>query len=286
MSAVPIANNAHVPADPSPAGRFSVDLYSYDSWGNPRSGESGLVLQATPQAGTLFPAPLVDGITQNVLMPNKGERRRVRQPQLGSNVQLANVFYGVGQPVAFVLQGTAGTQTAFPALVNFDPTIHTVLTYHYSPSTWTPRAGDAVSVVVHALDYGGNSIIGVDPQLNAQTYVWSGAHASPVPSNLPMTSTPLAGAFSNGNATTTLTFYKAETLGAYSLNLTDNHSQPYLGARHGTNYDSAIVVNNGLADHYVLGPDTNQPVVGSAFGGVINVATNTSTRRPTGRQIT
>ena len=290
-----IANGAHIPADPSPAGRLKVDIVASDTYGNSRAGEPGIVLAATKTGGPLYSGILQKAVSGSYasgwggmyapLGPNNGNYGQTCGATpcgpfvdlSSAQLTISDVFYGVAQPVYFTLTGTAATVTSVPTVINFDTTLGTVaqlygaqITGQSAPSI---RAGVPFSTAITALDANGNLIDNIDNLLNQQTYTWTGPHAGLPPLNHAFTATNIAGQFNGGIAPVTLTFYKAEVIPLGTFQVADDfgttHSS-YSGNRVGANF-AAVPIINGLADHYVFTPTTSQPTVGSPFGGLLAV---------------
>ncbi len=188
-----------------------------------------------------------------------------------NGVTLDNLYYGVGnQTVTFDLPSKETLASIDKNIyIKFLPHIDTVYAYelnNFGSSTFF--VGTVKNFKVRAFDVGGNSVTGVDSQLSAQTYTWSGgsgispwSYANVIPT--------AALNFTNGlSQSLSATFYVAKT---YTFLITDNWSnsvkldlEDSVGARsnNSTWYTGpvrgAITVNPNPPSSYAVTINTTQ----------------------------
>ena len=275
---VAIADGTTLNADCSSSGVFTLTVNATDGYSNPKTGESDLYLRGVRQSGTLIAAAL-----HGTNLPGGGSNGSPYAysslTMTSSQATFAGICYLVPQQVKLTLGNTTGTITHEP-LLNFQKTIDTIYRYDLNLSSYSFAAGTPVTATITARDWGNNPVTGLDTDLNNQTYTWTGPGVSPAPTSLGLTlgtANAPAGLFTNGVATTTLYFHKAESLPDSTLRVIDDRTQSYNDYSPRRGSAGSITVTNDLPSKYVLtAPSVTAlaPDVGVPFGVTLQVTDN------------
>lgn len=202
----------------SAADKFNLEFRAYDLYKNPKLGDGAaraVVTRISGSAGTPGPLETVTGgytYTSNQLDVNMATLAMVPKSAM---------FYRVGNQTIDISLSTAGALYYRKPNLILTPTIDTVRSLVIGTSA-SVVAGQSISTNLQARDSGWNTITGIDSELSARSYTWSGPSLSPSPSNSSpiLPSGPLS--FVNGVASgLSITYKRAEVANVLVI---DNYS--------------------------------------------------------------
>ena len=159
----------------SAAEKFNLEFLSLDQYKNPKLGEGSARVKVNYVSGTAAQVGSLESLNSYTYYASEME---VNMASLAM-VPKSNLFYRVGnQVVRMMISNTAAAGYYKTPYLSFSPTIDTVTGFNVA-TVLSGVAGVSKSVSVDALDSGGNTVTGIDAQLNSQTYTWSGLLQSP-----------------------------------------------------------------------------------------------------------
>ena len=291
-SGVSAANAASINA--SPTDMFNLTLKAFDQYQNPKTdGALAPLIKLTWQSGNFatlpgrleqLPETLARGPDYQYIVPMAGVSQNTMQ----------NLFHRAGPHVISYSVDPLSTNyigMSKTTYHSFQPHIDMVYQYVFSPSifAWpSPEISGTTSMVAGtpqnfdllAFDRSGNIATGIDPQLSAQKYLWSGPTAAPN-GDLPVLPGPMAGqgqslTFSQGKVTgLSVTFKNAEVVSNFRV--TDDYTPSVAGVEYTalsgkrTSAPASLTVINATPSDYVITTSTTNVKAGSPFDVTVAV---------------
>ena len=277
-SGVSPANAASLNA--SPSDQFNLTLKAFDQYQNPKTDGASLpAIAVTYESGV---ATLPGRLEQaSVATPTDTNLKfQLLVPMNGvSQFTVPSLFHRAGAHVlSYMVDPTSTSYVGMSAKTyhSYDKHIDMVYRYVTSGLSSPVTAGVQLNYSLQALDRAGNIVQGLDTQLNAQKFIWSGPTAAPngALASLPgLTSAPGSTLnFINGSVAINSTFRNAESM---NFSVTDDYLAPTTGVGAGIGglglggrrivEPYVISVSHATPTKYVISTDTTTVQAGSAF---------------------